>query len=106
MKMPIFFDESGDILVFGSKEDAQQYIEAIDVANGEYQGYDSEGRLLDLQLTDIGTVEIQTAELQPTHQVALKKVLVNFLLMLEKPDDQILEASLEELVTRMVKYQL
>lgn len=106
MTPPIFLDESGDILVFCSKEKAQRYVEAIDVANNEYRGYDSEGRLLNLQLSDTGVIEIQLHELQPTHQMELKYILVKFLLEVEQKNIQISQVSLEELVIRMLKYQL
>lgn len=47
--LPIFIsDESGDIAAYKTVEHAELHLEAIDVENGEYVGYDAEGRVLTL----------------------------------------------------------
>ena len=43
---PIVLNEHGDLSFFESTEDAVRHVEPIDVQNGEYTTYDSEGRLL------------------------------------------------------------
>jgi len=50
MKAPILIDESGDITIFDSIEDAERYMEPIDVRNGEYIARDAEGVLLDVRI--------------------------------------------------------
>lgn len=46
MKTPISIDENGDVSVFASVEDAEAYMEAIDVERGEYVVTDADGGLL------------------------------------------------------------
>lgn len=46
MKPPIIVNEHGDVMIFASKSSAEIYLETIDVENGEYQAYDSEGTQL------------------------------------------------------------
>lgn len=61
MKPPIIINESGDITLFSSLEEAEKYLEAIDVINGVYQGYDAEGHPLKLKaLNDRVTIKIES----------------------------------------------
>jgi hypothetical protein len=46
MRAPIYVDENGDITSFESVEEAQMYMEPIDVRNGEYVVRDADGRTL------------------------------------------------------------
>ena len=46
---PIFIDEHGDIRAFGSVAEAAADLEAIDVLNGEYEAFDSNGQPLVLR---------------------------------------------------------
>jgi hypothetical protein len=50
IKPPILLDEGGDLALFSSVERLEQYLEPIDVENGEYQAYDSTGRILRLRV--------------------------------------------------------
>lgn len=51
MKTPIIVSENGDILIFPTVEEACAYLEPIDVRNGEYIAYDSDGQLLELKVS-------------------------------------------------------
>lgn len=106
MKTPIFLNASGDVLVFESKENAEQYIEPVDVMNKEYKGYDSEGRLLELSVTEDGQVVLSATELFPTHQPELYDALVNFLSLVDKSVDVSPGVELKELVAHMLKYKI
>jgi len=46
MKLPIIADNRGDVLVFNSINSAECYLEPIDVRNGEYEVFDSNGALI------------------------------------------------------------
>jgi len=71
-------DVGGDVNVFLSVEDAEGYVETIDVENDEYFAFDSQGRLLEFEVSgDI--VRLRPAENDPSHQDVLKKVLVPLL---------------------------
>ena len=48
MRNPIIVDEKGNIDLFKTKQDAEEYLEPIDVHNQEYIAYDSQGMLLRL----------------------------------------------------------
>ncbi len=48
MDLPIIVDEHGDLMVFASESELSDYLEPIDVKNGEYTAYDSKGEQLAL----------------------------------------------------------
>jgi len=89
---PIILDENGCLLFFQSKDIAERYIEFEDVKNNEYVVYDSEGKLLKLELVEYKksaffgvfkfnkiTVEIIAAEDSPLHQDELKQKIKKFI---------------------------
>jgi hypothetical protein len=50
MQVAIVLDNNGDLLFFRDVEQAETYVEPIDVRNGEYTGFDAEGRTLSLSV--------------------------------------------------------
>ena len=46
---PIFIIDGDDIMAFASIEDAEKYVEAVDVHDGIYEGWDAHGRVLTLE---------------------------------------------------------
>ena len=46
MRPPIIVHARGDVSIYESVDEAQRDVEAVDVRNGEYEFYDSEGRVL------------------------------------------------------------
>lgn len=78
------------MLFFKSLKNAEGYLEPIDVTNGEYVGYDSEGRLLDIRVVPVPVrlffgllgwdederVVISCAEQEPTHGEELSHLLI------------------------------
>ena len=50
MKYPVIVCEGCDIQFFKSVENAEAELEAIDVKNGSYNAYDSEGAVLELNV--------------------------------------------------------
>ena len=70
--------EGLDVNFFSNKEYAEKYYEAVDVAEGIFRGYDSDGRLLNI--TPRGQAsEITIAENEPMHIEDLAKLLNEFL---------------------------
>lgn len=64
---PIFIADGDDISVFASIEDAERYVEATDVHEGIYEGWDAHGSVLTLEADAITRfnsppVRIQLAE--------------------------------------------
>jgi hypothetical protein len=108
MEIPIIIDNFGDILVFSDVQKAENYLEATDVDNNEYVGYDSRGRLLSLT-TRGNSVIIQLAEIDPKHDRQLFTVLSGFLARVLKRKglawEWLSQASLEELVTKALEYK-
>jgi hypothetical protein len=104
MKPPIFVYEKGPLYIFKSVNDAESYLEPIDVKNNEYVAYDSEGRLLCLSATSFH-VTIESAELEPNHAPELRKILVGFLAYMKTPEDWLEIASLQDLVTKASEYK-
>jgi len=88
MKPPIILYGDGWPGFFRSIEDAERYVEPIDVRNQEYVAYDSEGRRLELRVEEevvtgwLGLrktirerVRIAQAEEVPTYAEELKSIL-------------------------------
>lgn len=111
MLLPIIVNENGDLSFFASIKGAENYLEPIDVRNGEYVGYDSEGRLLSFStniesrpgLLGIGSrnveaVKITEAESEPKHQEELLDALKRFLSGRVIPDTLAEKSSLTELL--------
>lgn len=69
--------ENGDLHFYERKEDAEAYMEPIDVENGEYVGYDAEGRLLKIESARQKT-RISLAEEEPSHVAELQMQLMGF----------------------------
>lgn len=79
MKAPIVVNEHGDVSVFETVERAAGSLEAIDVGNSEYVAYDSEGRLLSLEISGAKQqVVIREAETVATHADDLRRILLEF----------------------------
>lgn len=96
VRLPIIICESGDVHIYDSIDKAARSIESLDVLQGEYIVYDSEGYVLDLHVDElyiprgpkwlrwllgvpIGPVEIRgRKESQPREQ-ELRSTLVDFL---------------------------
>jgi hypothetical protein len=92
MAPPLVLDAKGDLLFFKSAAHLEAYVEAIDVANGEYGAcWDAEGRLLTLvveahESAILGvvpyhreTVRVAMAEDVPKHQAELHFALLRYL---------------------------
>jgi hypothetical protein len=64
---PIFVADADDITVFASIEDAEKHLEAADVNDGIYEGWDAQGRVLSIEADAVTRfnappVRIQLAE--------------------------------------------
>ncbi len=80
LALPLFiFDVHGSGLdVFSNLEDAQAYYEAYDVLDGEYFGFDAQGRPLRFLALDHVRVGIEAAD-QPAQPQALERSLRAYL---------------------------
>lgn len=113
MKYPIIVNENGDLSVFQTREAVCDYLEPLDVKNGEYEAYDSSGYLLKLSVDCIshkllGLIEVSTEVVvfegvegifKPTE---LKNIVERYLIKvgeLEKEDLQ-----LNQLVEKLYEY--
>lgn len=103
MKAPVVIDENGDVSVFETVEFAQRALEPTDVINNEYVGYDSEGRLLRLEVPEGGSlVSIREAEHVPQHVDDLRRALGNFLFRAGDHDPLLKEASVQQLLAKFI----
>jgi len=75
---PVFVIDGLDIGVFASVEEAVLQLEPVDVKQGEYSAYDSEGRLLGLAV-DGGKVTAHLVDAQASHADELAGKLRGFL---------------------------
>ncbi|MBI3555693.1 MAG: hypothetical protein HY074_05480 [Deltaproteobacteria bacterium] len=113
MKPPIVIDSNGDLYIYKSVELAESDLEAIDVKNKEYVGYDCEGRLLKIETVPkqrkvlwglfkpvLDHVVIGCAESEPAHRDDLKKKLVQYLEKVAGQEQAPLNATLSELLEK------
>jgi hypothetical protein len=94
MRFPLIINETGNIFMFDTREQAEAYLEAVDVEDSCYVGYDSEGRLLRLKVRYIpppvgfrnrlrqalhggalSRVELELSEIEPRHAAELHQAL-------------------------------
>jgi hypothetical protein len=116
MKPPIVLNAGGDIKFFCTKEDAEVHMEPIDVRNGYYIAYDSEGRRLTIDIIEKEvklfwgldramvehTVITGTPE-EPVHQEELRLLLVDHFELLGIDPDWLQHASLEQLIQKGIE---
>lgn len=103
--LPIILDEHGSCDIYARYDEAVRAIEAIDVRNNEYRGYDAEGRKLALSADDADKITISLAEEEPTHQQELREVLIKHLRGLKDSPDQVEDRSIEELLQLAPQHQ-
>ena len=72
--LPILIAEGWDLKLYDSIRDAELDLEAIDVEDGIYAGYDADGRLLKIE-TRASAVVLSAAEASPSHQGQLEELL-------------------------------
>lgn len=109
----ILVDRTGDIEIFDTAAELEQYAEPADVLQDEYVAYDSEGRLLRLQVVQVvrgrflkvclPVVRVVEAEQEPAHQDDLKAALCRFLAQLGYTDAEGEQQSLSNLLSLVVR---
>lgn len=114
IKPPIFVC-SDDVYAFASKEEAESFLEPVDVAPDE-RGYDAEGRLLRVGVRGEvkrgrgyvdqsgARVELVLAEEQPGHREELRSRLAEWLRRAGQDSPALATASLEQLVERAASH--
>lgn len=113
IKLPIIIREIENIEVFETVESAELKLEPIDVLNGEFVGYDAEGRLLSLEIREkersslfgltkvpVEVTKIFCYEKEPTHQKELYESLIRFLKKIDEPLS--LEETLKNLINKVI----
>lgn len=92
--------EGADVNFFSTKKAAESYYEAIDVKEGIFRGYDSDGRLL--QIRPCGQAsKISLAEHEPLHREELRVLLIEVLTRRGRPPA---DAALDALLTMCEPY--
>jgi hypothetical protein len=113
MKTPIVIvDRNGvDLSVYDSVVDATRHLEADDVTQGAYDGYDADGRLLALAVAyqddqqgaappRVNLVQIDVAESKPSHQAELRSALIRYLTALGALEAEVRGLSMPVLIER------
>jgi hypothetical protein len=122
MSSPYFIVDGDDVCMFGSIAKAERVLEAVDVRDGAYVGYDAEGRQLQFKTlprrhvlafrSRQPEVCIALAEEQPSHNEELRTLLARHLAMLkDKTSDKyssfvpgsLANSPLQDLVDMMIK---
>lgn len=104
MKPPIIVEESGDVSIYGTVGDAELDLEPIDVREGRFVAYDSEGHLLELCPTE-PRVTIKDIEPAPLRLMEVREALVGLLSSLGHPSEELSQEPLERLIERSMAYK-
>ena len=114
-RYPLIIAEGLSIYLFSSLGEAEGWLEAIDVADGAYVGFDSEGRALKLEASGVrkswfamseGTTHISLDETSPTHTRKLKQFLLSHLEAAGEDIDATTDMeTLVEICKRVHKYE-
>jgi hypothetical protein len=103
----------GDLRIFSTIAEAERYMEPVDVTNGEYVCYDSEGRLLAVRVdprervsrTVVSNrygVTVSAGQDEPRHANELRSALLAFLAKVRHEEARSNEhRSIEELLARV-----
>jgi len=112
MKPPFIVDDSGDLSIFESVEEAERYLEPNDVEPGKCLAYDSEGRCLegfDESKWFRHRVRLGPREGQPTHAPELLRGRLLYVLEgleTKETHEQLASLPLNELVAVAVEHLL
>lgn len=98
MKAPIVYHSHLQTLVFVSVEHAERHLKPAMVLNGDYEIYDSEGRLLQVELAGNDRLSLRTADAEPKHSSRLRRLLTHYLSEKRMLDGELHERSLRQLV--------
>ena len=104
MKPPIIADNRGDLCVFDTVRWAESYMDPVDVRNGEYVVFDSEGLLLTPRVEDKDRRErivLKPEETIPTHANDLRTKLLYFLSRTKFGSPGMEELTLAQLIVLM-----
>ena len=102
MQPPIIVSEHGEVVVFESIETAARGLEPIDVRNGEYIAYDSEGFLLTLVASE-PRITISGRLDQPARPEELRQALVDFIESVDNGTEQTKPSSLVHLLAYFIQ---
>ena len=102
---PIIVSESGDVEAFESVEEAESYLEPIDVEKERFIAYDSHGRLLQL-IPSSPRIRIRAAEKDARHHRELRNLLTGYLGGVGVASDWVNRASLQDLVEKSLEYRV
>jgi hypothetical protein len=103
-KPPIIAVSRGDLHAFETIAQAESYMEPVDVRNGEYVVFDSEGRLLVPLVASNGNRErtvLKSAESTPAHASDLRNTLLRFLAKTRFATPGMEQMDLTQLLSRM-----
>ncbi len=118
IKIPVVIVVRGgnDLSIHASIEEAESHLEAIDVTNNEFIVYDSEGRMLTLDVVrdkvpilcgifkvKVERVRIREAEEEPTHLDELRSALIRFLAESDSLDNSPEAENTAKLIERVMK---
>jgi len=110
MKTPIIANNRGDVCVFETIENAEKYIEPIDIKNNSWIIYDSEGRLLEALVIRrsifFRRVVLKACEQEPTHANDLRNLLIRFLSRAGESTEVIKTCSLPQLTEKALRHKV
>ncbi len=105
MRLPIVVCDGDDILIFRSKDEAENYLEAIDVKNDVYVAFDCEGFVIQL-LVNSETEQVVLSLKMPPEQRrdALRSHLESYLQYLKVNPSWVESANLDSLVMKVAEF--
>ena len=104
VKLPLIIDDHGDVSIFRDKETAEMQLEALDVIDGAYVGFDAEGHSLRFRAKHwYGPVRIEI-DYASADEASLRAALYRFLAANRVPATQYANGSVDLLVSMALSY--
>jgi hypothetical protein len=104
MKLPLIIDDHGDIMIFRDKSIAEGHLEAVDVLNGEYVGFDAGGHPLIFVARDRDSAVRIECDCALSDEASLRAALIRFLAANRVPAELTAGRSIELLLGMALSY--
>lgn len=105
IRPPLVVYNWGDVEVFPSVEAVKEYVEPVDVNNGEYLVFDSEGRILELQASSRGEISLQPADSNSRFKPQVRFMLLKLMKHMRIDSRGMEKCVVEQLFRRLTSHQ-
>ncbi len=104
MKPPFIIVENGDVEMFSCHEAALKDLEAIDVRNGEYIGFDADGYRLSITADEYDNVQISRTLPPDSCPKELEVILREYAIRVGFEKSDVANIGMPQLISLVAKY--